>query len=111
MFQVKIDTRNSDSLREARLIVSCLEKEHGLTSDEMLKCAEGDPRLTAIDSFELIDWHYNLDLINALQTRIIGPIHAVSCDTPVFSMFRYHEHRAVSRVLINTAERELQLVA
>ena len=74
----------------------------------MLMCCEGDERLTRIDGFELMDWHYALEQIHALDNGI-ETIHAVEFDSSSYRGFRYT--RSTSKELINVPELEFQLVA
>lgn len=78
-----------------------------MSTAEMLECSEMDARLAQIDRFELMDWHYAIEQVKALD-HVVGFIHAVS-DSPSASCFRYSHGR--SRDLFNSPEPELQLVA
>jgi hypothetical protein len=104
----EIEAANATALGEARRVVAEFEQMYALSTKEMLMCAEGDPRLARIDGFELIDWHYALEQINALcgvvETNVGNLFAAVSC-----AAFPYA--RGTSRELTNSAEPELQLVA
>ena len=51
-----VDTRNALALHEAQRTVENFEHTYGLSTEEMLQCAEGDPRLAQIDGFELMDY-------------------------------------------------------
>jgi hypothetical protein len=106
--QLIMDTRNVASLREAKREVANFEHTYGMTSEIMLKCPEGDPRLLLIDGFELMDWHYALEQIEALSS-IASTIHAVATEAQSLSCFKYP--RRPLRVLVNSPERDLKLVA
>ena len=73
-------------------------------------CAQGDPRLTQIDGFELMDWHYALEQINALsnvvEPHVFDSFHA---SASYCASFEYG--RETSRELVNSSEPELLLVA
>lgn len=107
-----MNSYNAAALSEARLTVSQFESAYHLTTAEMLKSVEGDPRLERIDKFELMDWHYALEIIKALGgspvSGVIGTVHS-TCGTPLLSAFRYS--RRQSRELVNSSELELELVA
>jgi hypothetical protein len=102
-------SHNAATLREARGTVAEFERASGLTTKEMLMCEEGDERLSKIDPFDLIDWHYALEQIAALDNVLSSVDAAHTAATPTCSVFRYS--RTPSRELTNTTEGELLLVA
>jgi hypothetical protein len=100
--------QNVVTLREARSAVAQFERTYTLSTKEMLMCAEDDPRLAQIDGFELMDWHYALEQINALgivEDNVIDTFHA-SAHCQSFS-YAY----SASFELVNSSEPELLLVA
>ncbi len=101
-------TRNAIALREARTAIMNFERTYSLSSNDMLLCAEGDSRLSQIDAFELMDWHYALELVKALSS-VVGSMHAVDLESHSQSCFQYSRKR--SRDLVNSPEPELLLVA
>ncbi|HEY5382339.1 MAG TPA: hypothetical protein VIJ65_08780 [Acidobacteriaceae bacterium] len=105
-----INSQNAATLREARSTVAEFERVSGLTTEEMLSCAEGDERLSKIDPFDLMDWHYALDQITALSNVLDIMEAAASIEAKQRSCaFRYP--RTNKRELTNTTEGELLLVA
>ena len=107
---MKIETQNAATLREAKRTVAEFERTYALSTKEMLMCSATDPRIAQIDGFELMDWHYALEQINALdnvgEADMVHTFHAAAsfCDP-----FRYAERPR--RDLVNSDEPELLLVA
>jgi hypothetical protein len=95
-------------LREAQRTIEKFERTYGLTTAEMLCAHEDDERLAQIDGFELMDWHFAVDQKEAL-TRVVGTIHAVGEGEPYSFSSQYQ--LMSTGVLVNTTERELDLVA
>jgi hypothetical protein len=110
---VKINNKNVVALRDARRAVADFERTFGLSTREMLMCAEGDPRLAQIDGFDLMDWHYALEQINALddssENNVIETFHGAAFESHSWSAFQYTN--GTFRELVNSAEPELLLVA
>jgi hypothetical protein len=95
-------------LREAQRTIEQFEQTYGLSTAEMLAAGEGDERLAKIDGFELMDWQFAVDQMEAL-TRMVGSIRAVMGSAQVSFSSQY---RLVSTgELVNATERELDLVA
>lgn len=107
---MEIKAANAATLREARSAVQQFEQAYALTTKEMLMCAEGDSRLADIDGFDLMDWHYALEQIDALCGGTETNIGSVFATISVCASFPYAHHRT-SRELTNSAEPELSLVA
>ena len=99
---------NAIALREAQQVIEEFERQCNITSEQMLCCKRGDPRLGDIDGFELMDWHYALDQRQALQS-LQGSIHEVHGSVRPSGFFPYS--RAPHCELANSPEPELQLVA
>jgi hypothetical protein len=110
---VNIQKRNSETLREAKRTVAMFEKTHGLSTKDMLMCAEGDPRLAEIDGFDLIDWHYALEQIAALRpaavASVVSSFQASATEQPHHYSFTYA--CTTFDDLNNSSEPELLLVA
>ncbi|MGA7155839.1 MAG: hypothetical protein WBY53_03280 [Acidobacteriaceae bacterium] len=102
---------NATALHEARQTVSRFEATYNLISAEMLKCAECDPRIAGIDPFEMIDWHYALEIVQTLENNsgIVDSIQSMDEDAKPKRAFLYHCRQ--KQDLVNSVESELELVA
>ena len=101
------NTLNYEAQRQARLAVAEFESMYGMSSDEMLACSDGDSRLRAINPFEMMEWHYALEQVEAFSTHI--PVIQAVTDRFGGFYFRYERHG--SKELTNAPEPEMQLVA
>jgi hemerythrin superfamily protein len=86
--------------------LSAFEDMYGMSSEDMLACVEGDERISKINPFELMDWHYALEQVAAFSTVV--DIDATDTESSP-CIFRYKSRGA--RELVNAAEPELLLVA
>lgn len=103
-----IDLRNADLLNNIQRTIDAFERTYSLSSDDMLTCEEGDQRLSQIDSFQLMDWHYALDQRKALSF-VVSNIHALATSLRAAAGFPYA--RTMSCELANSPEQEMLLVA
>jgi hypothetical protein len=102
------DRQNAPALREAELTVERLEKLHQMSSTAMESCTPDDPRIGLIDSNDIIDWYYALDLICELsKLRDTISVEAAA----VHQNFHFGYSRAESRELKNSPKFEFHLAA
>ena len=96
-------------LREAQRTIENFERTYGLTTQEMLRAAEHDERLSQIDGFELMDWQFAVDQKDAIASRIASASREPEQCARYFFSSQYH--LVSTGVLENAAEPELELVA
>lgn len=102
---------NAATLNDARLTVAKFESAFGLTSNEMLSCEQGDERLSQIDPFDLMDWHYALDQIQALESGVVELDAAVGSSTHCVRPMTFSYQRLTFTEITPPSDRELLLVA
>jgi hypothetical protein len=104
--------QNAATLRDALHTVAEFEQTTGLSTKEMLMCEEGDVRLAKIDPFDLMDWHYAIEQINALDNSLPSlNASAAPSSRPHICVSSFRYARRNDRELTNSTEPELALVA
>ena len=106
-----MNSHNIAALNDAKNTAAHFEQAFGMTTEDMLSCAEEDARLAEIDRFELMDWHFAADVIKALTSisEQYG-IDIVGAAGPSGACVFNYAQRHVGE-LSNSPELEFELVA